>query len=77
MLKSEETNHNDVNILVVGKYQGQDKRRFLIQFDDKPTGCNRVASAKLYIKYYESHLPSGVTGTNIKRTFQVHQVSVW
>ena len=76
MLKSEDSNHNNLDFLVVGKYQGQDKRRILIQFDDIPTSCNRVASAKLYIKYSHSHIPSGVTGTNIKRTFQVHQVSV-
>ena len=76
MLESRDSNHNDVNILAVGKYQGQDKKRLLIQFADIPTSCNRVASAKLYIKYSHSYKPSGVPGANFQRTFQVHQVSV-
>ena len=75
-LESRDSNFNNLNFLAVGKYQGYNKERILIQFDDIPTSCNKLASEKLYIKYSHSYKPSGITGTNIHRTFQVHQVSV-
>ena len=74
MLESSTSNFNNLNYLAVGKNEGYNKERILIQFADIPTGCNKVASAKLYIKYSHSHIPSGATGANFQRTLQVHQV---
>lgn len=68
---------NSYKFLIYGKHPGFLKKRILIQFDDIPEECDKIVSAKLYLKYWYSHKASYIkTLVNINRTVQVHQVIV-
>ena len=68
-------NYNNYQFLIFGKHPSYPKKRILMQFDDIPNKCERIASAKLYVRYWYSHKASGIKELiNINRTVQVHQV---
>ena len=67
-------NKNNYNFLIVGKHPQYAKKRSLIKFENIPSSCNTVKSAKMYLQYWYSHKASWQTVTNINRTLQVHQV---
>jgi hypothetical protein len=65
-------NKNQHNFLIVGKHVLYPKKRSLLQFEDIPSTCNRIAWAKMYLRYWYSHWVKSEPA--IPRTFQVNQV---
>ena len=71
------SNKNYHKFLIVGKHPSYPIKRFLIQFENIPSGCTRVLWAKMYIYYYSAHKASWQTvrkAPYISRLLQVHRI---
>ena len=58
-------NKNYYNFLIVGKHPQYAKKRSLIKFQNIPSSCKTVKSAKMYLQYWYSHKASWQKVTNI------------
>ena len=77
LLESGYSNFNYLNFLILAKHPGYPRKRSLIQFQDIPSHCINIISAKMYIWHWYSHKASGLTNEQapyLSHTFNVHQI---
>ena len=77
MLECRPGNKNYYDYLIVGKHPQFSKKRFLIQFEDIPSTCQRVKWAKMYLYFWYAHKASWQSvqqAPYITRELKVHQV---
>ena len=71
------SNHNNEKFLAVAKHTGLPKSRILLQFENLPSTCRKITSAKMYLGYWYSYKKSSMTVQEvpfISRELQVHQI---
>ena len=77
LLESGYSNFNHLNFLILAKHPGFPKKRSLIQFQDIPSHCINIISAKMYLWYWYSHKASWQSNEEapyLTHTFKVHQI---
>ena len=65
------------DFLILGKHPGYLKKRTLLQFQDIPSDCTNIISAKMYLWYWYSHKASWQSSEQVpflNHTFNVHQI---
>ena len=68
---------SNYDFLIIGKHPGYLKKRTLLQFQDIPSDCTNVISAKMYLWYWYSHKASWLSSEEVpflNHTFKVHQI---
>ena len=68
---------SNYDFLIIGKHPGFLKKRSLLQFQDIPSDCTNVISAKMYLWYWYSHKASWLSSKQVpflNHTFKVHQI---
>ena len=71
------SNHNNLNLLIVGKHTSYEKKRSLLRFESLPASCSSVEFAKVYM--YFDHAFKGSFSNSVApyfcRFLRVHQVT--
>ena len=76
-LEKGSVNYNNLHFLIIGHHPDYPKKRTLVQFEDIPSDCVRLLSAKMYLWHWYSHKASWHSSEQVphlEHTFRVHQV---
>ena len=68
---------SNYDFLILAKHPGFPKKRSLLQFQDIPSDCTNIISAKMYLWYWYSHKASWQSNEEVphlNHTFKVHQI---